>query len=95
MMFAFLAIIVLGIIGALLVVKNRQTETQQNSLFVQQMQYDNSTQTNMAQQKEIPNIEAENSPTSWEENGVHWTKDEAGNLSYFNQETQQWTQYNQ
>ena len=95
MMFAFLAIIVLGIIGALLVVKNRQTETQQNSLFAQQMQYDNSTETNMTQQKEIPNIEAQNSPTSWEENGVHWTKDEAGNLSYFNQETQQWTPYEQ
>jgi hypothetical protein len=94
MMYAFLAIIVLGIIGALLVVKNRQTEAQHNSPFAQHMQYDNSTEANMSQQKDIPNIEQQNSPTSWEENGVHWTRDSEGGLSYFDQETQAWIAYN-
>ena len=94
MMYAFLAIIVLGVIGALLVVKNRQTESQQNSLFAQQVQYDNSTEANMSQQKEIPNIEDQNNSSSWEENGVHWTRDGEGNLSYYNHETQAWTPYN-
>ena len=93
MMFAFLAIIILGIIGALLVVKNRQTEPQQNSLFAQQMQYDNSTEANMTQEKDIPNIEAQNGPATWEENGVHWSKGPDGELSYYNQETQAWTPY--
>ncbi len=93
MMFAFLAIIVLGVIGALLVVKNRQSEIQQNSLFSQQMQYDNSTESSMDAQKEIPNIEAETAANSWEENGVHWSRDSEGNLSYYDQENQTWTPY--
>jgi hypothetical protein len=94
MMYTFLAIVVLGIIGALLVVRSRQTESQQTSLFTQQMQYDNSTEANMQPQKEIPNIENQNEATSWEENGVHWNRDAEGNLSYFNQQSQAWETYN-
>ena len=87
MMYTFHAIVVLGIIGALLVVRSRQTESQQTSLFTQQMQYDNSTEANMQPQKAIPNIENQNEATSWEDNGVHWNRDAEGNLSYFNQQS--------
>ena len=95
MIYALLIIIILGIVGALLVVKNRQVNTQQNSLFAQQMSYENNSDESHLEQKDIPNIgNAQAAPNTWEENGVHWTRDSEGNLSYYDQETQAWKPYN-
>ena len=95
MIYALLIIIILGIVGALLVVKNRQVNTQQNSLFAQQMSYESNSDESNLEQKDIPNIEnTQAAPNTWEENGVHWTRDSEGNLSYYDQETQAWKPYN-
>ena len=89
MIYALLIIIILGIVGALLVVKNRQGNTQQNSLFAQQMNYENNNAQSSLEQKNIPNIDNTQPQTNtWEENGVHWTRDNEGNLSFYDQEAQ-------
>ena len=44
--------------------------------------------------KNIPNIDnIQPQPNTWEENGVHWTRDDEGNLSYYDQESQTWKPY--
>jgi len=95
MMYGLIAILVLGGVGALLVVQTRKPETvQESSAFAQEMTYDNLTDSNMSPSKEVPDIQSDTNPDTWEENGVHWTKDSEGNLSYFDQQTQTWNPYN-
>ena len=93
MIYALFIILILGIVGALLVVKNRQDNVQQNSLFAQQMNYESNTNEASLEQKDIPNIDSSQQHTTWEENGVHWNRDNEGNLSYYDNETQSWIPY--
>ena len=91
-----IAILVLGVIGALLVVNNRKPP-QNNSPFAQANQeIDQHTEANMnfsdTSAKEIPQIENQENQT-WEENGVHWSMDPNGALSYFDEENQSWFPY--
>ena len=43
-----------------------------------------------ASSKELPTI-AE--PQQWEENGVHWSRDAEGNLSYYDTGSAAWVPY--
>ena len=59
------------------------------------MSYESNSDESNLEQKDIPNIEnTQAAPNTWEENGVHWTRDSEGNLSYYDQETQAWKPYN-
>ena len=96
-MYIALAILIIGVIGALLVVRNKQEGAYQ-SPFSQATDADEITETNMAQDnyqtKEIPQITEPQNQT-WEENGVHWSVDENGQLSYFDDGTQSWQLFQQ
>ena len=97
-MFILIAIFAIGIIGALLVVRNR-APTQNNSPFAEATYQDTATETNMAEandSKEVPTIvqqEAQQQNQTWEENGVHWSIDANGTLSYYDEATQSWLVY--
>lgn len=43
------------------------------------------------EEKSLPSIESVSE--QWEENGVHWSKDAEGNLSYFDAASQEWIPY--
>jgi len=96
-MYIVIAILIIGIIGALLVVRNKQ-EGGYQSPFSQVAETDDVTESNMAQtdyqSKDVPQISQQQNQT-WEENGVHWSIDENGQLSYFDNGTQSWELFQQ
>ena len=97
-LFILAAIFAIGVIGALLVIRNKKPEDS-HSPFAQANYEDQVTETNMApvyETKEVPTIEqayeeqkAQGNQT-WEENGVHWSITPDGTLSYFDDATQSW-----
>ncbi len=97
-MFILIAIFAIGVIGALLVVKNRDS-TQNNSPFAEATYQDTATEANMAgmyDSKEVPTIEqpeVQQQNQTWEENGVHWSMAPDGTLSYYDEATQSWLVY--
>ena len=46
----------------------------------------------MTEAKDVPSIET-TQPQQWEENGVHWSQDEQGNLSYYDAASATWVPY--
>ena len=46
----------------------------------------------MTEAKDVPSIETTQSQ-QWEENGVHWSQDEHGNLSYYDAASATWVPY--
>jgi len=96
-MYIVIAILIIGVIGALLVVRNKP-EGGYQSQFTQVAETDDVTENNMAQtdyqSKDVPQISQQQNQT-WEENGVHWSIDENGQLSYFDDGTQSWQLFQQ
>ena len=95
-MFILAAIFAIGIIGALLVVKNKRPP-ENNSPFAAVNYEDQATEANMGQMyesKAVPEIEQQQQPQqenqTWEENGVHWSMAPDGTLSYYDNATQSW-----
>ena len=97
-MFILAALFAIGIIGALLVVKNKRPP-ESNSPFAAVNYEDHATEANMAQMyesKAVPEIEQQQQPQqqqenqTWEENGVHWSMAPDGTLSYYDNATQSW-----
>ena len=43
------------------------------------------------EEKSLPSIHSTHE--QWEENGVHWSRDAEGNLSYFDATSQEWLPY--
>ena len=97
-MFILIAIFAIGVIGALLVVRNR-APSQNNSPFAEATYQDTATEANMAEMydsKEVPTIEqqgVQQQNQTWEENGVHWSMAPDGTLSYYDEATQSWLVY--
>jgi hypothetical protein len=95
-MFILAALFAIGIIGALLVVKNKRPP-ENNSPFAAVNYEDQATEANMGQMyesKEVPDIEQQQQQQqenqTWEENGVHWSMAPDGTLSYYDNATQSW-----
>ena len=93
-MFILAAIFAIGVIGALLVVRNKRP-TENGSLFTAENYQDQATESNMSQvydSKDVPEIEQQQQQENqtWEENGVHWSMAPDGTLSYYDNATQSW-----
>ena len=43
--------------------------------------------------KSLPEIVTPSEPTQWEEDGIHWSKDENDALSYYDNATESWLPY--
>ena len=100
-MFILAAIFAIGVIGALLVIRNSKQETD-TSPFSQSTFEDESTEANMSEileSKDVPIIEQQTEQQevyegqTWEENGVHWSMAPDGSLSYYDVNTQSWLPY--
>ena len=101
-MYILAALFAIGIIGALLVVKNKRPP-ENNSPFAAVNYQDQATEANMSQMyesKAVPEIEQQQQPIqtqqenqTWEENGVHWSMAPDGTLSYYDEATQSWLVY--
>ena len=98
-MFILAALFAIGIIGALLVIKNKRP-SESNSPFAAVNYEDQATEANIGQMydaKAVPTIEQQQEPIqeqqqnqTWEENGVHWSMAPDGTLSYWDDATQSW-----
>ena len=100
-MFILAAIFTIGIIGALLLVRNKKPE-ETNALFSEASYEDKPTEDNMShiyEAKELPAIdekypqEESQENQTWEEDGFYWSVAPDGTLSYFDEASQSWILY--
>jgi len=95
MLYLIIAVLLLALLGGGGYVFTRKPVTS-NSPFAQASgSMDAATEEYMAGAagaKELPALEA-GQPVQWEENGVHWSRDAEGNLSYYDAETGAWLAY--
>ena len=93
-LYAIIALLLLGLLGGGGYFYTRKPELATTSPFGEAMNtMDAATEQNMGgQSKELPSIE-QAGPHQWEENGVHWSRDEHGNLSYYDAASGQWVAY--
>ncbi|MEL0331812.1 MAG: thrombospondin type 3 repeat-containing protein [Candidatus Poseidoniales archaeon] len=93
-LYAIIALLVLGLLGGGGYFYTRKPDfTTVNPFGEAAESMDAATEQNMgAQSKQLPSIE-EAGPQQWEENGVHWSRDEQGNLSYYDAASGQWVAY--
>ena len=93
-LYAIIALLVLGLLGGGGYFYTRKPDfTTANPFGEAAESMDAATEQNMgAQSKQLPAIE-EAGPQQWEENGVHWSRDEQGNLSYYDAASGQWVAY--
>ena len=94
LLYAIIALLLVGLLGGGGYFYTRKPELAATSPFGDAMAaMDSATEQNMGgTSKELPSIEGSTSQ-QWEENGVHWSKDEHGNLSYYDAQTNQWVAY--
>jgi hypothetical protein len=95
MLYLIIAVLLLALLGGGGYVFTRKPVTS-NSPFVQAAaSMDAATEEYMAgaaEAKELPALEG-GQPQQWEENGVHWSRDAEGNLSYYDAESGAWLAY--
>ena len=93
MLYAIITVLLLLLAGGAGFVYTRQSNGQQGPFAHDSSSTDGATEANMAQDpKAIPDLE-QASPQQWEENGVHWSRDANGQLSYYNQDVGAWLPY--
>ncbi|MBH34536.1 MAG: hypothetical protein CMB74_03695 [Euryarchaeota archaeon] len=94
MLYAIIALLLVGLLGGGGYFYTRKPELAATSPFGDAMDaMDSATEQNMAgASKDVPNLDA-SSPQQWEENGVHWSRDANGNLSYYDAQSGQWVAY--
>ena len=93
LIYAIIAILVIGGLAALLVIRKNQELPAETSPFAAQNFADSATEANMGldSSKELPAIEE--STQQWEENGVNWSRAADGTLSYYDVASGAWVPY--
>jgi hypothetical protein len=92
MLYAIIALLLLGLIGGGGYVFTRKPSSE-NPFAIAAGNMDSVTEQNMGGvEKSLPSIE-ENSSQQWEENGVHWNRNEQGQLSYYDAASEAWVPY--
>jgi hypothetical protein len=90
-LYAVLGVLLLGLLGGGGYVFGRKP-AQTDGLFHETLDAtDTMTEQNMGAPSEVPSTVAE--PQQWEENGVHWSRDAEGNLSYYDSGSASWLAY--
>lgn len=94
LLYAIIALLLIGLLGGGGYFYTRKPDAAETSPFGETMEnMDAATEQNMsAGSKDLPSLES-STPHQWEENGVHWSRDGNGNLSYFDTESNQWVAY--
>ena len=90
-LYVVLGVLLLGLLGGGGYVFGRKP-AQTDGLFHETLDAtDTMTEQNMGAPSEVPSTVAE--PQQWEENGVHWSRDAEGNLSYYDSGSASWLAY--
>ena len=95
MLYGIIAMLIIGIIAAGMYFK-RGSPVSQSPFEVANAQLDAASEAAFYQadnDKSLPEITTPGEPTQWEENGIHWSKDENDVLSYYDSATESWLPY--
>ena len=93
MVYAVIALLLVGLLGGGGYFYNRKQDIASSPFTDAMDQMDAATEQNMGgSDKTLPSLENAE-PQQWEENGVHWSKDANGQLSYYDAGTGEWTPY--
>ena len=93
LLYAILALLLVGLLGGGGYFYTRKPELAVSPFGDAMDSMDAATEQNMgAESKDLPSLQAD-APQQWEENGVHWSRDADGNLSYFDAQSNQWLPY--
>ncbi|MBL6887063.1 MAG: thrombospondin type 3 repeat-containing protein [Candidatus Poseidonia sp.] len=93
LLYAIITVLLLTLIGGGGYVFTRKPELNANPFGEPAMASDSMTDQYMTEGKSLPSIQEATGPQQWEENGVHWSRDESGALSYFDAATNAWIPY--
>ena len=89
------AILFIGIIAAVVYFK-RGSPVSQSPFEVANAELDAASEAAFYQadnDKPLPEIATPGEPVQWEEDGIHWSKDENDVLSYYDSATESWLPY--
>lgn len=95
MIYGIIAMLVIGIIAAVMYFK-RGSVINQSPFEVANAELDAASEAAFYQEgndKSLPEIVTPSEPIQWEENGMHWSKDENDVLSYYDNATESWLPY--
>ncbi len=95
MLYLIIAVLLLALLGGGGYMFTRKPVTSNSPFAEAAANMDAATEEYMGAQepaKDLPSIEA-GQPQQWEENGVHWSRDAQGNLSYYDAESGSWLAY--
>ena len=91
MLYAIITLLVLALLGGGGFVFMRKPDDASDMFESNQTTDSASEQFAAQEEKSLPSIHS--TPEQWEENGVHWSRDAEGNLSYFDATSQEWLPY--
>ena len=93
MVYAVIALLLIGLLGGGGYFYNRKQDVATSPFADPMDQMDAATEQNMGgSDKTLPSLENAE-PQQWEENGVHWSKDANGQLSYYDAASGAWVRY--
>lgn len=95
MMYAIITMLIIGIIAAVMYFRRGQ-EVSQSPFEVANAELDAASEAAFAtpnSEKSVPDISVAGEPAQWEENGVNWSRDANGTLSYYDEGSAAWLEY--
>ncbi|MEZ8112254.1 MAG: thrombospondin type 3 repeat-containing protein [Candidatus Poseidoniaceae archaeon] len=95
MIYGIIAMLVIGIIAAVMYFK-RDSLVTQSPFEVANAELDVASEAAFYQadnDKSLPEIVTPSEPIQWEEDGIHWSKDQNDVLSYYDNDTESWLPY--
>ena len=95
MIYGIIAMLVIGIIAAVMYFK-RDSLVTQSPFEVANAELDVASEAAFYQadnDKSLPEIVIPSEPIQWEEDGIHWSKDQNDVLSYYDNDTESWLPY--
>ena len=94
LLYAIIAVLLLTLLGGGGFVYTRKPASSSSPFAEAAAAMDNATEQAFAEQptKELPSLEG-TEPQQWEENGVHWSRDANGQLSYYDAQSGAWVAY--
>ena len=94
MLYGVIALLMVGLLGGGGYFYNRKQDVATSPFADAMDQMDAATEQNMGgADKALPSLEGAE-PQQWEENGVHWSRDATGQLSYYDAGSGEWMPYN-
>ena len=92
LLYGVIALLIVGLLGGGGYFYTRKPEMTAGPFDEAMNSMDAATEQNMGEEKNLPTLEG-TGPQQWEENGVHWSRDANGQLSYYDATSEQWVPF--